>query len=48
MAFNFFSSVINTFVLDVEESAAELVMAVTLQLTLRESAEPGQPNNASP
>ena len=48
MAFNYFSSVINTFVLDVEESAAELVEAVTLQLTLRESAEAGQPNNASP
>ena len=47
MAFNYFSSVINTFVLDVEESAAELVEAVTLQLTLRESSEQGQPNNAS-
>ena len=48
MAFNYFSSVINTFVLDVEESAAELVEAVTLQLTLLESAEAGQPNKASP
>ena len=48
MAFNYFSSVINTFVLDVEESAAELVETVTLQLTLRESTEAGQPNNASP
>ena len=48
MAFNYFSCVINTFVLDVEESAAELVMAVTLQLTLRESAEYGQPKNAAP
>ena len=34
MAFNYFSSVINGFVLDVEESAAELMEAVTLQLTL--------------
>ena len=34
MAFNYFSSVINKFVLEVEESAAELMEAVTLQLTL--------------
>jgi biopolymer transport protein ExbB len=34
MAFNYFSSVINGFVLEVEESAAELMEAVTLQLTL--------------
>lgn len=34
MAFNYFSSVINNFVLEVEESAAELMEAVTLQLTL--------------
>ncbi len=37
MAFNYFSSVINNFVLDVEESAAELMEAVTLQLTLNNS-----------
>ena len=36
MAFNYFSSVINGFVLDVEESAAELMEAVTLQLTLNQ------------
>lgn len=34
MAFNYFSSVINRFVLDVEESAQELIEAVTLQLAL--------------
>ena len=34
MAFNYFSSVIYGFVLEVEESAAELMEAVTLQLTL--------------
>ena len=34
MAFNYFSSVINNFVLEVEESAAQLMEAVTLQLTL--------------
>ena len=34
MAFNYLSSVINNFVLEVEESAAELMEAVTLQLTL--------------
>jgi len=32
--FNYFTSVINEFVLDVEESAAELIEAVTLQLAL--------------
>ena len=37
MAFNYFSSVINNFVLEVEESAAELMEAVTLQLTLNGS-----------
>jgi biopolymer transport protein ExbB len=32
VAFNYFTSVVNRFVLDVEESAAELIEAVTLQL----------------
>ena len=36
MAFNYFSSVINNFVLQVEESAAELMEAITLKLTLGE------------
>jgi len=39
MAFNYFSSVINGFVLEVEESAAELMEAVTLQLTLTRGDE---------
>ena len=39
MAFNYFSSVINSFVLDVEETAAELMEAVTLQLTLKKAEE---------
>ena len=34
MAFNYFTSVINRFVLDVEESATELIEAVTLKMTL--------------
>ncbi len=34
MAFNYFMSVINQFVLEVEQSAAELVEAISLQLTL--------------
>jgi len=37
MAFNYFSSVINKFVLEVEESSSELMEAVTLQLTLDEA-----------
>lgn len=39
-AFNYFSSVINRFVLDVEESATELIEAVTLQEVIdRQAAE---------
>ena len=38
MAFNYFSSVINNFVLEVEESATQLMEAVTLQLTLDQAA----------
>jgi biopolymer transport protein ExbB len=34
IAFNYFNSVINQFVLDVQESAAELIEAVTFQLAL--------------
>jgi biopolymer transport protein ExbB len=34
IAFNYFTSVINRFVLDVEESAADLIEAVTFQLAL--------------
>lgn len=36
MGFNYFTSVINRFVLDVEESAAELIEAVTLQMALEQ------------
>lgn len=39
MAFNYFTSVINRFVLDVEESATELIEAVTLQLALGKDNE---------
>ena len=35
MAFNYFMSVINNFVLEVEQSAAELIEAVSVQLTLQ-------------
>lgn len=46
VAFNYFSSVINRFVLEVEESATELIEVVTLQLALktndREAAEAGE------
>jgi len=34
MAYNYFNSVINRFVLDVEESATDLIEAVTLQMSL--------------
>jgi biopolymer transport protein ExbB len=34
-AYNYFTSVINRFVLDVEESATELIEAVTLEMALR-------------
>ncbi len=39
MAFNYFTSVINRFVLEVEESATELIEGVTLQLALGESVD---------
>ena len=42
MAFNYFSSVINNFVLEVEESAAELMEAVTLQLTVSQADREGR------
>jgi biopolymer transport protein ExbB len=38
MAYNYFSSVINGFVLNVEETASELIEAVTLQSSLRQQA----------
>lgn len=39
MAFNYFTSVINRFVLDVEESATELIEGVTMQMALEQQAE---------
>ena len=38
IAFNYFSSVINGFVLEVETSASELIESVTVQMTLEEGA----------
>lgn len=38
IAFNYFNSVINRFVLDVEESATDLIEAVTLQMSINEKA----------
>jgi biopolymer transport protein ExbB len=42
IAFNYFTSAVNRFVLDVEESAAELIEAVTFQLAM--SGRNGQPH----
>ena len=39
IAYNYFTSVINRYVLDVEESATELIEGVTMQLALEESTE---------
>jgi biopolymer transport protein ExbB len=39
MGFNYFSGVINRFVLEVEESATELIETVTLQMALERAAE---------
>ena len=45
-AFNYFTSLINSFVLDVEESATELIEAVTLQAVIdRRSEEAPAPAN---
>jgi len=41
MAFNYFTSVINRFVLDVEESATELIESVTMQMALGVTVDPG-------
>jgi len=43
IAFNYFSSVINTFVLSVEASASELVESVTVQMTLEQGAQDHPP-----
>jgi biopolymer transport protein ExbB len=39
MAFNYFSSIINRFVLEIEESATHLIEAVTLQLALEQKSQ---------
>lgn len=39
MAYNYFSSVINRFVLEIEESATDLIESVTLQLALQNSVD---------
>jgi biopolymer transport protein ExbB len=44
VAFNYFTSAINRFVLDVEESAADLIEAVTFQLAMQGSGSNGQAN----
>jgi biopolymer transport protein ExbB len=46
IAFNYFTSVINEFVLDVEESASELIEAVTMQLAFAGKTDP--PPNVEP
>ena len=43
IAFNYFTSVINRFVLDVEESATELIENVTLQTALERHEKPRGP-----
>lgn len=47
MAYNYFTGLINRFVLEVEESATELIESVTLQNAINDAeAEPGQPAQA--
>ena len=48
IAFNYFSSVINTFVLSVEASASELVESVTVQMTLEQGAQDNRPPPPQP
>jgi len=47
IAFNYFSGVINTFVLDVESSATHLIEAVTLQMALSQQTGASEPAEAS-
>lgn len=47
MAFNYFTSVINRFVLQVEESATDLIETVTLQMALRRKRVPRPPAEKS-
>lgn len=48
VGYNYFTSVINRFVLDVEESAAELIEAVTLQMAIEQQHEGGAPAAGAP
>ncbi|MBI1374609.1 MAG: MotA/TolQ/ExbB proton channel family protein [Phycisphaera sp.] len=48
LAYNFFTSVINRFVLDVEESASELIETVTLHLTLQQHEQAESASHAAP
>ncbi|MHC4566618.1 MAG: MotA/TolQ/ExbB proton channel family protein, partial [Planctomycetota bacterium] len=43
MAFNYFTSVINRFVLQVEESATDLIETVTLHMALKRRRPPRPP-----
>ena len=47
-AFNYYTSLINSFVLDVEESATELIEAVTLQQVIDEQADSNVPAASAP
>jgi biopolymer transport protein ExbB len=46
VAYNYFTGVINRFVLEVEESATELIEAVTLRMALREREVVDVPESA--
>ena len=43
LGFNYFSGIINNFVLEVETTSTELIELITLQLTLAESADADAP-----
>jgi biopolymer transport protein ExbB/TolQ len=47
LAYNYFTGVVNTYILDVETSAAELIEAVTLQMALAEGATTSADRSAS-
>ncbi len=47
MAYNYFTGVINEFVLSVEESATELIETVTLQLAIEQQQEASENSNGS-
>ncbi len=47
LGFNYFSGIINNFVLEVETTSTELIELITLQLTLAESADVDAPSSTS-